>query len=46
MNPDSNLIRDGAAGQVLSIQSHGEDSEMSGVQIKQNEKGVIEKLKN
>lgn len=31
---------------MLSIQSNGEDSEMGGVMIKQNEKGVIEKLKN
>ncbi len=46
MNPDSNLVRDGATGQVLSIQSHGEDSEMSGVTIKHNERGIIEKIRN
>ena len=31
---------------MLSIQSHGEDSDMGGVVIKNNEKGVIEKLRN
>ena len=45
MNPDSNLVRDSANGQVLSIQSNGEDSEMGGVMIKHNEKTLINKLK-